>query len=264
MPKKEEKPAPKQKAAAEPKPKRGQQPAQAAPEAAAAKAVTAKKEQKPAPRQKAAAEPKPKRGQQPAQAAPEMAAEPEAGERERPEPRLKVRYREEVAPALMERFGFTNLLQVPRIAKVVVNMGVGAAVQEPKTLDAAVQEMAAITGQKPAIRRAKKSIAQFRLRAKTAVGCAVTLRGDRAYEFLDRLFNIAIPRIRDFRGLPARSFDGRGNYSIGLREQVIFPELDLDRLERVRGLEVTIATTARTDEQARELLARLGLPIREG
>jgi large subunit ribosomal protein L5 len=179
-------------------------------------------------------------------------------------PRLKVRYVEEIRPALIKQFGYSNVMQAPRVTKVVLNMGVGEATQDAKQLEGAAADMAVISGQKPAITRARKSIAQFKVRQNMAVGCRVTLRRDYMYEFLDRLFNIALPRIRDFRGLPARSVDGRGNYSIGLREQVIFPEIDLDKVDRTRGMDIAIVTTAKTDEEARALLALLGAPIREG
>jgi large subunit ribosomal protein L5 len=188
--------------------------------------------------------------------------EPEAPE-EPLVPRLKVRYREEILPALMREFGYRNPMQAPRMSKVVVNMGVGSAVQDPKTLEAAVDELGQITGQRPVITRAKRSIAAFRLRAKTAIGCKVTLRGNRMYEFIDRLFNAALPRIRDFRGLPTRSVDGRGNYSWGIREQTIFPEIDLEKVDRIRGMDIILVTTAKSDEEARALLRLLGLPFRE-
>lgn len=178
-------------------------------------------------------------------------------------PGLRERYRTEAVPALVERFGYKNPMQVPRLLKVTVNMGVGDAVQNPKALDAAVEDLATITGQKPLITRAKRSIANFKIRAGMPIGCKVTLRGDRMYHFADRLFNVALPRVRDFRGLPSRAFDGRGNYSIGIREQLIFPEINYDKVEKIRGMDVTIATSARTDEEARELLRALGLPFRD-
>lgn len=180
-----------------------------------------------------------------------------------PPPRLKVRYQEEIGPSLMRRFGYRNRMQVPRLTKVVVNMGVGAATQDPKILEAALRDLATISGQRPAIRRATKSIAAFKVREKMPVGCMVTLRGARMYEFLDRLFNVVLPRIRDFRGLPARSVDGRGNYSLGLREQLIFPEINVDDVTRAQGMDVTIVTTAPTDEEAVALLRELGLPLQE-
>ncbi len=160
------------------------------------------------------------------------------------EPRFKGLYREQIIPKLTQRFGYRQVMEVPRLSKIVVSMGVGAATQDPKILEAAMGDLAIITGQKPALRRAKKSIAQFRLREKNAVGCLVTLRGARMYEFLDRLITLALPRIRDFRGLPAESVDGRGNYSLGLREQTVFPEIDLDKVSRVQGMNITVVTTA--------------------
>jgi large subunit ribosomal protein L5 len=178
-------------------------------------------------------------------------------------PRLKLRYHDEIRPALIKQFGYKNAMQAPRVTKVVLNMGVGAATQDAKLLENAAAEMAVISGQRPAITRARKSIAAFKVREKMAVGCRVTLRHDYMYEFLDRLLNVALPRIRDFRGLPVRSVDGRGNYSIGLKEQVIFPEIDLDKVDRTRGMDITIVTTAKTDEEARALLVALGAPIRE-
>jgi large subunit ribosomal protein L5 len=178
-------------------------------------------------------------------------------------PRLKKYYAEKVAPDLMKRFGYKNPMQAPRLVKIVVNMGVGDALANAKLLDAAAADMATVTGQRPAIRRAKKSIANFKLRKGQAIGCMVTLRRARMWEFYDRLVNIAIPRIRDFRGVPTRSFDGRGNYTLGLTEQIIFPEINYDRVEKVRGMDVTIVTTARTDEEGRELLRLLQMPFRQ-
>jgi large subunit ribosomal protein L5 len=175
--------------------------------------------------------------------------------------RLKTRYNEEIRPALIERFNYTTPMQAPRIAKVTVNMGVGDAKQDSKMLDAASEQLATITGQKPNVRRAKKSIAQFKVREGMPVGVAVTLRGERSYEFLDRLMSIAIPRIRDFRGLNPRAFDGRGNYSLGVREQIIFPEVDYDEVDQVRGLDITITTTASSDEESFALLEALGMPF---
>jgi large subunit ribosomal protein L5 len=178
-----------------------------------------------------------------------------------PEARLKTRYKDEIRPALIERFGYSSLMQAPRVLKVTVNMGVGEAKQDAKVLDAATAQLATITGQHPNVRRARKSIAQFKLRQGMPVGLSVTLRGDRLYEFLDRLFSIAIPRIRDFRGLNPHSFDGRGNYSLGIREQAIFPEIDYDDIDQTRGLDVTITTTAGTDEEGFALLEALGMPF---
>ena len=175
--------------------------------------------------------------------------------------RLKQRYSEEILPSLIERFGYSTPMEAPRVQKITVNMGVGDAKQDSKVLDAAADQLATITGQKPSVRRARKSIAQFKIREGMPVGVAVTLRGERSYEFLDRLMSIAIPRIRDFRGLSPRAFDGRGNYSMGVREQIIFPEVDYDEIDQVRGLDITITTTARTDEEAFALLQALGMPF---
>lgn len=178
-------------------------------------------------------------------------------------PRLKQKYQQEVAPALQQQFGYRNIMQIPRITKIAVNVGLGEALQDANALDRATEQIAAITGQKPIITRAKRSIANFRLRAGNPIGVAATLRGDRMWEFLDRLVAAALPRIRDFQGLSPNAFDGRGNYSIGLREQLIFPEIDYDRVDKVRGLQVTIVTTAKTDEEARRLLQLMGLPFRK-
>lgn len=177
-------------------------------------------------------------------------------------PRLKERYLNEIVPALKERLGCENVHQVPRLEKVVVNMGVGAAVQDPKQLEAAMQDLALITGQKPAVTRAKKSIAGFKVRQGMAIGAKVTLRGDRMWEFVDRLLSTALPRIRDFRGISADAFDGRGNYSLGITEQLIFPEIDYDKVDRVRGMDITFVTSAKTDEEARALLDELGFPFK--
>src|SRR5246127_3926038 len=178
-----------------------------------------------------------------------------------PEARLQTRYREEILPALTERFGYSTPMRAPRILKVTVNMGVGDAKQDSKMLEAASEQLATITGQRPSVRRARKSIAQFKVREGMPVGVAVTLRGDRAYEFLDRLMSVAIPRIRDFRGLNPRAFDGRGNYSLGVREQIIFPEIDYDAIDEVRGLDIPISTSAHTDAEAFALLLALGIPF---
>ena len=175
--------------------------------------------------------------------------------------RVKDRYLEEIRPALIERFGYSSSMQAPRLLKITLNMGVGEAKQDSKMLDRAQEELATIAGQKPNVRRARKSVAAFKLREGMPVGLTVTLRGERAYEFLDRLTSVAIPRIRDFRGLNPRSFDGRGNYSIGVREQIIFPEIDYDSVDQVRGLDVTITTSARTDEEAYALLEAFGMPF---
>jgi large subunit ribosomal protein L5 len=176
--------------------------------------------------------------------------------------RLHERYEKEIKPQLMERFGYASVMEAPRVLKITVNMGVGEAKQDSKMLDAAAEQLATIVGQKPAVRRAKKSIAGFKLREGMPVGVVATLRRDRMWEMLDRLQSIAIPRIRDFRGLNPRSFDGRGNYTLGLREQIIFPEIDYDSIDQVRGMNVTITTSAETDEEARELLRLLGMPFR--
>ena len=182
-----------------------------------------------------------------------------------PEARLQTRYREEILPALTERFGYSTPMRVPRIVKVTVNMGVGDAKQDSKMLEAATEQLATITGQHPNVRRARKSIAQFKVREGMPVGVAVTLRGARSFEFLDRLMSVAIPRIRDFRGLNPRAFDGRGNYSMGVREQIIFPEVDYDEVDQVRGMDITITTTAQSDDEAYALLEALGMPFsREG
>src|ERR671921_161568 len=176
--------------------------------------------------------------------------------------RLKDRYNEEIAPTLKERFGIDNPMRVPRLEKIVVNMGVGEAVQNSRRLDGAMEDLARITGQKPQLRRARKSIAGFKIRDGMPVGARVTLRGERMWEFLDRLINIALPRVRDFRGISPRSFDGRGNFALGLREQTIFPEVSYDSIDTTRGLDVAVVTTAGTDEEARELLRMLGMPFR--
>jgi large subunit ribosomal protein L5 len=179
--------------------------------------------------------------------------------------RLKDRYLEEIRPALQERFGFSSVMRVPKVEKVVLNMGVGEAKQDSKMLDAASEQLGIIAGQKPNVRRARKSIAQFKVREGMPVGVSVTLRGERAYEFLDRLMSVAVPRIRDFRGLNPRSFDGRGNYTMGVREQIIFPEIDYDAIDQVRGLDVTIVTSAQDNREAFALLEALGMPFsREG
>ena len=179
--------------------------------------------------------------------------------------RLKQRYNEEIRPALIERFGYSTPMQAPRLLKITLNMGVGDAKQDSKVLDAAAEQLGTIAGQKPNIRRARKSIAQFKVREGMPVGLSVTLRRERAYEFLDRLMSVAIPRIRDFRGLPPRAFDGRGNYNLGIREQIIFPEIDYDAIDQVRGLDVAITTTAQTDAEAYALLEAFGMPFsREG
>lgn len=175
--------------------------------------------------------------------------------------RLKERYRAEIAPMMGEEFGYKNVMQIPRLEKIVVNVGLGEALQNAKALDAAVKDVATISGQRPVITRARKSIATYKLRAGNPIGVKVTLRGDRMYAFLDRLVNVALPRMRDFRGVPRDAFDGRGNYTLGLREQILFPEIVYDQVDRVRGMEITIVTTAGTDEEARRLLEHLGMPF---
>jgi large subunit ribosomal protein L5 len=174
---------------------------------------------------------------------------------------LRQRYVDEVAPALRKEFAYANPMQVPRLRKIVLNIGLGEALTNAKALDAAVGDVATVTGQKPIVTRAKRSIAQFRLRTNNPIGVKVTLRGERMWDFLERLTTLALPRIRDFRGVPARSFDGRGNYSLGLREQLAFPEIDYDKVDRLRGLEISIVTTAKTDEESKKLLELLGMPF---
>jgi large subunit ribosomal protein L5 len=178
------------------------------------------------------------------------------------EPRLRARYQKDVVPALMKRFNYTNTMQVPRLQKVVVNMGLGEATQNPKLVDAAVVEMGSITGQKPVVTRAKKSIATFKLRENMPIGAMVTLRRERMWEFVDRLVSVSLPRVRDFRGVSPKAFDGAGNYTLGLKEQIVFPEIDFDKVEKVKGMNITFVTTAETNEEAKELLAQLGMPFR--
>ena len=177
--------------------------------------------------------------------------------------RLADKYTKEVAPVLMKEFSYENAMQVPKLVKIVVNMGLGETIQNPKALDIAVKDMTAVVGQKVVITRAKKSIATFKLRAGMPIGAMVTLRGDRMFEFLDRLTSLALPRIRDFRGISDKSFDGRGNYTLGLKEQILFPEIEYDKVDKVRGMDITFVTTARTDEEARALLKHMGMPFRQ-
>ena len=179
------------------------------------------------------------------------------------QPRLKVRYREEIVGKLREEFKYKNIMQVPGLTKIVVNMGVGEAARDSKLIEGAIRDLATITGQKPAVTRARKSIAQFKLRQGQPIGAHVTLRGDRMWEFLDRLLSLALPRIRDFRGLSPKQFDGRGNYTFGLTEQVMFHEIDPDKIDRIRGMDITVVTTANTDEEGRALLRHLGFPFKE-
>jgi large subunit ribosomal protein L5 len=178
-------------------------------------------------------------------------------------PRMRERFRSAVVPAMMKERGYSNPFQVPRLEKVVINMGVGEGKENAKVLDFATADLQAIAGQKPVITRAKKSIANFKLRENVPIGCKVTLRGPRMYEFLDRLVNVALPRVRDFKGVPPKGFDGRGNYNMGLKEQIIFPEIVYDKVDKVRGMDITMVTTARTDEEAKALLTHLGVPFRE-
>lgn len=178
-------------------------------------------------------------------------------------PRLLERYRSEIAPKLSEEFGFGNVNRVPKLEKIVVNMGIGEGAANPKLVDKAAEELAVITGQKAAIRRAKKSIANFKLRQGQPIGCTVTLRGQRMWEFFDRLVNVSLPRVRDFKGVSPKAFDGRGNYSLGVREQIIFPEVDYDKVERITGLNVTVCTTAANDAEGKALLTHLGMPFRQ-
>jgi len=176
--------------------------------------------------------------------------------------RMKENYQEKVVPALIKRFNYRNTMQVPKLEKIVINMGLGEAIQNVKILDSAAQELTMITGQKAVITKAKKSIAQFKLRTGMPIGCRVTLRKERMYEFFNRLVNMALPRVRDFKGLPGKSFDGRGNYALGIREQLIFPEIHYDKIDKVKGMNIVIVTTAKTDEEGKELLKLLGMPFR--
>jgi large subunit ribosomal protein L5 len=177
--------------------------------------------------------------------------------------RLKEKYRQEVAPGLQKDFNYSNPMQVPGVNKVVVNIGMGEVIQNAKAMDAAIADLSTITGQRPVITRAKRSVAAFKLREGMPIGCMVTLRGERMYQFLDKLINVALPRIRDFQGISPEAFDGRGNYTLGLREQLVFPEIDYDKVDKVRGMEVSIVTTARTDEEGRRLLALMGMPFKK-
>jgi large subunit ribosomal protein L5 len=175
--------------------------------------------------------------------------------------RLKEKYLNEVVPALTEKFGYKNVMEIPKLEKVIINMGVGEAVGNPKVLDAAVNDMTLIAGQKPILTRAKKSLAVWKLREGMPIGAKVTLRGERMYQFMDKFMNVALPRVRDFRGISAKSFDGRGNYSMGLKEQLIFPEIEYDKIDKIRGMNIIVVTTAKTDEEARELLKLMGMPF---
>ncbi|AKO90806.1 MULTISPECIES: 50S ribosomal protein L5 [Priestia] len=177
--------------------------------------------------------------------------------------RLKEKFQKEITPSLVEKFNYTSVMQVPKLEKIVVNMGIGEAVQNAKALDSAVEELTALTGQKPLVTRAKKSIATFRLREGMPIGAKVTLRGERMYEFFDKLISVSLPRVRDFRGVSKKSFDGRGNYTLGIKEQLIFPEIDYDKVNKVRGMDIVIVTTANTDEESRELLTQFGMPFQK-
>lgn len=176
--------------------------------------------------------------------------------------RLYEVYKQEITPKLMDKFQYKNVMQVPKLEKIIINIGVGEAIQNPKALDGAVSDLTIISGQRPVITKAKKSIAGFKLREGMPIGCKVTLRGERMYQFLDKLINIVLPRVRDFRGISPQAFDGRGNYSLGIKEQTIFPEIEYDKIDKIRGMEVVIVTTAKTDEEARELLKSMGMPFR--
>ena len=177
--------------------------------------------------------------------------------------RLRAKYKDDVVPAMIEKFGYGSVMAVPRVTKVILNMGLGEAITEPKIMDHASEEIASITAQRPSITRARKSISNFKLREGMAIGCRVTLRGARMYEFLDRMINLALPRVRDFRGVSAKAFDGRGNYTLGIKDQLVFPEINLSKVQKVKGMNVCIVTTARTDEEGRELLRGLGMPFRQ-
>lgn len=177
--------------------------------------------------------------------------------------RLKEKYLSEVVGKLKEKFGYINIMQIPRLEKVVINMGLGEAIQNPKAIDAAVGDLGIITGQKAVVTRAKNSIAGFKLRAGMPIGCKVTLRGDRMYEFTDKLFNVTLPRVRDFRGISGKAFDGRGNYTLGVKEQLMFPEIEYDKIDKIRGMDIVFVTSAKTDEEAKQLLSSLGAPFRE-
>jgi len=216
-----------------------------------------------APAGKAGQAPRPKGGGKAAPAAEPAGPAKRASVSGNMPPRMRERFRSAVVPAMMKERGYSNPFQVPRLEKVVINMGVGEGKENAKVLDFATADLQAIAGQRPVITRAKKSIANFKLRENVPIGCKVTLRGPRMYEFLDRLVNVALPRVRDFKGVPPKGFDGRGNYNMGLKEQIIFPEIVYDKVDKVRGMDITMVTTARTDEEAKALLTHLGVPFRE-
>jgi large subunit ribosomal protein L5 len=220
-------------------------------------ADTQEKEQK-----KEQKEKKPK-GQKPPKGQPEAAPEPQAPAEPPPPARLRLYYENQVRAKLQQQFGFANLHQIPRLLKIVLNVGMGDAPKNPKSLDAAVAELAAVTGQRPVVTRAKKAIANFNLRVGVPIGCAVTLRGARMYEFLDRFISVAVPRMRDFRGLPTKSFDGRGNYTLGIKEHIIFPEIDYDKATDIWGMDITVCTSAKSDDEARALLTAFNFPFRQ-
>jgi large subunit ribosomal protein L5 len=221
-----------------------------------------KQEKKQKPQQQSKQPKQEKKGKQQAEAAAEKASEPEVPAEPAPPARLKDFYEQQVRGKLQQQFAFKNPHQIPRLKKIVLNVGMGDASKNPKGLDAAVAELAAISGQHPVVTRAKKAIANFNLREGQAIGCAVTLRGGRMYEFLDRFISVAVPRMRDFRGLPTKSFDGRGNYTLGIKEQMIFPEIDYDKVERIHGMDITFVTSAGRDDTALALLRELGMPFR--
>jgi len=207
---------------------------------------------------------KEQKGKKQKEAAPQAPAQQEEAPKKPQEPsRLRVRYGKEVVPALMTHFKYTNIMAVPKLQKIVINMGLGEAIANAKIIDTAADELGRISGQRPVVTRAKKSIANFKLRQNMAIGVAVTLRGEMMYEFFDRLTSVVLPRVRDFRGVSTRSFDGRGNFTLGLRDQLIFPEIPYEKVEKIRGMNVTIVTSARTDDEARELLKQLGMPFRQ-
>ena len=221
------------------------------------------KEKKEKPPPQAGKEKKAKAVQPKAKGAKQEAAKAETVVEEKVTARLSETYKKEIIPALMKRFGYKNVMQVPRLEKISINCGVGEATQDQKILETVVRELTVISGQKPAITKSKKAISNFKLRENIAIGCKITLRNNKMFEFMDRLISLAIPRVRDFRGVPDKSFDGRGNYTLGLKEQIIFPEIDVDKIERIFGMDITFVTTAKTDEEAYELLKGFGMPFRK-